>query len=114
MRNDGGYSIALASVSAPLLLAALNLLFPQAYLLVRLIFHFTLTHCRCLIYPQAPVQPSLSPLSLSRCAECVREHQPHHVSGQPAAGVGSLRLPADQADLGPAGEGVEGFRRGTG
>ena len=53
-------------------------------------------------------------LSSSAPAERVREHQPHHVRGQPAAGVGPLRLPADQADLGPAGAGVEGLRRSAG
>lgn len=49
-----------------------------------------------------------------RPPERLREHQPHHVGGQPAAGVGPLRLAADQADLQPAGEGVEGFRGGAG
>lgn len=54
-------------------------------------------------------------LVLSCCPpERVREHQPHHVGGQPAAGVGPLRLAADQADLQSAGEGVEGVCGGAG
>jgi len=53
-------------------------------------------------------------LSLSLSAERIREYQPHHVGGQPAAGVGPLRLAADQADLRSAGAGVEGLRRGAG
>lgn len=47
-------------------------------------------------------------------AERVREHQSDHVSGEPAPGVGPLRLTADPADLRPAGAGVEGLRCGSG
>lgn len=46
--------------------------------------------------------------------ERVREHQPDHVSREPAPGVGPLRLAADPADLRAAGAGVEGLRRGAG
>lgn len=46
--------------------------------------------------------------------ERVREHQPDHVSWEPAPGVGPLRLTADPADLGAAGAGVEGLRCGAG
>lgn len=97
-RSHGDNSIALVSVSTPLFLAELDLFFPTSA-------------------TQSDHNPSVEPplsLSPSCCAERVREHQPHHVSGQPAAGVGSLRLPADQADLRPAGEGVEGLCRSTG
>lgn len=67
--------------------------------------------------PSSHLVPTLSTgplLFCSRPAERVREHQPHHVGGKPAAGVGSLRLPADQADLRPAGEGVESLCCGVG
>lgn len=95
-RSHADNSIALVSISTPLFLAELDLFFPTSA-------------------TQSNHNPSVEPhLSPSCCAERVREHQPHHVSGQPAAGVGSLRIPADQADLRPAGEGVEGLRRSTG
>lgn len=47
MTNDADSSIALASVSAPLLLAALNLLFPQAFLLVCAALSFS----KSLVFP---------------------------------------------------------------
>lgn len=114
-RSHADNSLALVSVSTLLFLAALNLLFPQDFLRVFLdflsLFISSLTQCPVLDLDTTPPFKRLFP---SLCAERVREHQPHHVGGQPAAGVGSLRLPADQADLRPAGEGVEGLCRGTG
>lgn len=59
------------------------------------------------------VRPGLSQLLLLH-TERVREHQSHHVSGEPTLGVRPLRLPADPADLWPAGAGVEGLRCRTG
>lgn len=51
---------------------------------------------------------------LSFLTECVREHQSNHVSREPTFGVRPLRLPADPADLRPAGAGVEGLCCSTG
>lgn len=66
MRNDADNTMALASVSAPLLLAAINLLFLQAH--VPCLSNFSISsfsvslspNVGCLIYPQPSVQTSLS------------------------------------------------------
>lgn len=83
---------------------------PNPPLLILLQFHQVFSSH---LVPTLSTRPPLLLFS-SLPAERVREHQPHHVSGQPAAGVGSLRLPADQADLRPAGEGVESLCRSVG
>lgn len=69
--------------------------------------------CRCLEREDVSVLTVLFSL-LCLSAERVREHQQDHVSREPAPGIRPLRLPADPADLRPAGAGVESLCGGAG